>query len=77
MQLAMASDASTAVAENAVLQQKLQSKTQALLILSKELDRCRAEGDEYRELTQRLQVQDSSRRHGAFESFLGWARRGC
>ena len=56
-----AADAST-VAENAVLQQKLQSKTQALLILSKELDRCRAEGDEYRELTLRLQVDSS--RHG-------------
>ena len=42
--------------ENRILRQKLQSKAEALLILTKELEKVRSECDEYRELTQRLQV---------------------
>ena len=43
--------------ENAILRQKLQSKSEALLILTKELEKSRSEGDEYRELAQRLQTK--------------------
>ena len=39
-----------------MLQQKLQSKTEALIIVSKELARARAENDEFRELLFRLQM---------------------
>ena len=39
-----------------MLQQKLHSKTEALLILSRELARARAENDEYRDLALRLQM---------------------
>lgn len=45
--------------ENKILRQKLQSKAEALLILSKELDKVRTECDDYRELTRRLQTQCS------------------
>ena len=39
-----------------MLQQKLQSKTEALIIVSKELGRARAENDEFRELLFRPQM---------------------
>ncbi len=45
------------VAENRILRQKLESKAQALLILSRELERVRGQGADYRELTDRLQQQ--------------------
>ncbi len=54
-----------AAAENRILRQKLESKAQALLILSRELERLRKEGEEYRELTERLQ-----------RGKAGWARSG-
>ena len=43
--------------ENKILRQKLQSKTEALVILSQELDKVRNECEDYRELTRRLQSQ--------------------
>ena len=43
--------------ENKILRQKLQSKSEALIILSQELDKVRNECEDYRELTQRLQTQ--------------------
>ena len=46
--------------ENRALQQKLQSKTEALLILSKELQRVRSECDDYKKLTDSLQKKCSS-----------------
>jgi len=45
----------TASAENRILRQKLQSKSQALLILSGELERARREADDCRQLADRLQ----------------------
>ena len=47
----------TQKAENAVLRQKLQSKAEALVILTKELEKVRIESDEYRDLVQKLQTQ--------------------
>ena len=47
----------TQKAENTILRQKLQSKAEALLILTKELNKVRNEGDEYRELVRKLQTQ--------------------
>ena len=46
--------------ENKILRQKLQSKAEALLIITKELEKVRGECDEYRELVQRLQQSQSS-----------------
>ena len=43
--------------ENKILRQKLQSKSEALIILSQELDKVRNECEDYRELTHRLQTQ--------------------
>merc|ERR1712203_55387 len=43
--------------ENKILRQKLQSKSEALVILSQELDKVRNESEDYRELTRRLQTQ--------------------
>merc|ERR1712203_710698 len=43
--------------ENKILRQKLQSKSEALVILSQELDKVRNEYEDYRELTRRLQTQ--------------------
>merc|ERR1712088_983030 len=43
--------------ENKILRQKLQSKSEALVILSQELDKVRNECEDYRELTRRLQTQ--------------------
>ena len=43
--------------ENKILRQKLQSKSEALIILSQELDKVRNECEDYRELTRRLQAQ--------------------
>jgi hypothetical protein len=43
--------------ENKILRQKLQSKAEALIILSQELDKVRNECEDYRELTRRLQTQ--------------------
>ena len=43
--------------ENKILRQKLQSKSEALIILRQELDKVRNECEDYRELTQRLQTQ--------------------
>merc|ERR1712223_1073060 len=43
--------------ENKILRQKLQSKSEALIILSQELDKVRNESEDYRELTRRLQTQ--------------------
>ena len=43
--------------ENKILRQKLQSKSEALIILSQELDKVRNECEDYRELTRRLQTQ--------------------
>ena len=43
--------------ENKILRQKLQSKSEALVILSQELDKVRNEVEDYRELTRRLQAQ--------------------
>ncbi len=43
--------------ENRILRQKLQSKAEALLILSQELERTRAECKDYRELAIKLQHQ--------------------
>ena len=39
--------------ENKILRQKLQSKSEALVILSQELDKVRNECEDYRELTRR------------------------
>ena len=46
--------------ENKILRQKLQSKAEALLIITKELEKVRGECDEYRELVQRLQEPQCS-----------------
>lgn len=46
--------------ENKILRQKLQSKAEALLIITKELEKVRGECDEYRELVQRLQQSQCS-----------------
>ena len=46
--------------ENKILRQKLQSKAEALLIITKELEKVRGECDEYRELVQRLQQPQCS-----------------
>ena len=43
--------------ENKILRQKLQSKSEALIILSQELDKVRNECEDYRDLTHRLQTQ--------------------
>ncbi len=43
--------------ENKILRQKLQSKSEALVILSQELDKVRNECEDYRELVRRLQAQ--------------------
>ena len=43
--------------ENKILRQKLQSKAEALVILSQELDKVRNECEDYKELTTRLQAQ--------------------
>ena len=47
----------TSKGENKILRQKLQSKSEALIILSQELDKVRNECEDYRELTRRLQTQ--------------------
>ena len=46
--------------ENSILRQKLQSKSEALLILSKELQKVRVDCEEYRDLTQKLQMKCST-----------------
>ncbi|XP_063221313.1 coiled-coil domain-containing protein 149 [Bacillus rossius redtenbacheri] len=43
------------LAENSALRRKLQSKAEALLILSKELDRCRTERDQFKLMAEQLQ----------------------
>lgn len=50
--------------ENRILCQKLQSKSEALVILTKELDKTRAECEEYRILTQTLHGRDASKQIG-------------
>ena len=45
--------------ENMILRQKLQSKSEALLILSKELEKVRVDCDDYKELTNKLQMKYS------------------
>ncbi|TRY71760.1 hypothetical protein TCAL_09724 [Tigriopus californicus] len=50
--------------ENRILYQKLQSKSEALVILTKELDKTRAECEEYRILTQTLHGRDAARQIG-------------
>jgi len=49
----------TTAAENRILRQKLQSKSQALLILSGELERARREAEDCRLLAEKLQQQRS------------------
>ena len=46
--------------ENKILRQKLQSKAEALLIITKELEKVRGECDGFRELVQRLQQPQCS-----------------
>lgn len=41
--------------QNAALHRKLQSKAEALLILSKELDQCRTERDQFKLMAEQLQ----------------------
>lgn len=43
------------LAENSALRRKLQSKAEALLILSKELDQCRTERDQFKLMAEQLQ----------------------
>lgn len=43
------------LAENSALRRKLQSKSEALLILSKELDQCRTERDQFKLMAEQLQ----------------------
>ena len=46
--------------ENAALRRKLQSKTEAVLILSKDLNKCRSERDQYKLLVEELESRLSS-----------------
>jgi hypothetical protein len=41
--------------QNSALRRKLQSKAEALLILSKELDQCRTERDQFKLMAEQLQ----------------------
>ena len=60
-----------AAAENRILRQKLESKAQALLILSRELEKLRRQGEEYRELPERLQQGKKCGGGGLFPTTLG------
>lgn len=57
--------------ENMILRQKLQSKSEALLILSKELEKARVDCDDYKELTNRLQTKYSNLKNGQLNIALG------
>lgn len=57
--------------ENMILRQKLQSKSEALLILSKELEKVRADCDDYKELTNKLQTKYSNLKNGQLNIALG------
>lgn len=50
------------LAENACLRRKLQSKGEALLILSRELDQCRTERDQYKMIAEQIQIRSSTLR---------------
>lgn len=50
------------LAENACLRRKLQSKGEALLILSRELDQCRTERDQYKMIAEQIQIRSSALR---------------
>ena len=61
---------STLSNENKILQQKLNSKAEALLILSKEVDKVRQECDDYKNLTETLQRKCSSLKSAAANSAI-------
>ncbi|GLH03201.1 Uncharacterized protein GBIM_09100 [Gryllus bimaculatus] len=60
------------LAENAALRRKLQSKAEALLILSKELDQCRTERDQFKLMAEQLQDRYTSLKKKSFD--LGLSR---
>ncbi|XP_033611241.1 coiled-coil domain-containing protein 149 [Cryptotermes secundus] len=60
------------LAENSALQRKLQSKAEALLILSKELDQCRTERDQFRLMAEQLQDRYSMLKKKSHD--LGFSR---
>ncbi|XP_066991607.1 coiled-coil domain-containing protein 149 [Anabrus simplex] len=60
------------LAENSALRRKLQSKAEALLILSKELDQCRTERDQFKLMAEQLQDRYSTLKKKSFD--LGLSR---
>lgn len=51
--------------QNACLRRKLQSKGEALVILSRELDQCRTERDQYKMIAEQIQIRSSALRKKA------------
>ncbi|XP_049952464.1 coiled-coil domain-containing protein 149 isoform X1 [Schistocerca serialis cubense] len=58
------------LAENSALRRKLQSKAEALLILSKELDQCRTERDQFKLMAEQLQDRYSALKKKSHEMGL-------
>ncbi|XP_039288013.1 coiled-coil domain-containing protein 149 isoform X2 [Nilaparvata lugens] len=60
------------IAENGVLRRKLQSKAEALLILSQELEQCRTERDQFKLMAEQIQGRYSKLKKICPDSIIGY-----